>query len=128
LLTVYGVSQLCTLLDPPRGPLDSFSVGGGELQPPLCSDTTGRLLYVAKGSGRFLAGSIRVTDVTKQASSFGVEVPVARLDDFDEARLVFMGVPADSRFRCMLRLYSLKRGNVLVNLTVNDKLHQIVLK
>ena len=38
-----------------------------------------------------------------------------------------MGVPADSRFRCMLRLYSLTRGDVLANITVNGKLYQVFL-
>jgi hypothetical protein len=125
---VYGISRNGPLDDPPSGPFDPYRVTGAEGQPPLRQQTGGRILYVPKGSGNSLAASIRVTDVTKQATSFGVEVPVARLDDFDEARIVFLGVPADTRFRCMLRLYSLKRGNVLLNVTINGTLHQVELK
>lgn len=125
---VYGISRNGPLDDPPRGPFDPYRLAGAEGQPPLSSKTVGRVLYVPKGSGKSLVASIRVTDITKQASIFGVEVPVARLDDFDEARLVFLGVPADTRFRCMLRLYSLKRGNVLLNVIVNGTLHQVELK
>ena len=125
---VYGITRNGPLDDPPRGPFDPYRLAGAEGQPPLSSQTVGRVLYVPKGLGKSLVASIRVTDTTKQASSFGVEVPVARLEDFDEARLVFLGVPADTRFRCMLRLYSLKRGNVLLNVTVNGTLHQVELK
>ena len=126
-LSVYGISFNGPLDDPPRGPFEPYNVASEESQPPLSSQTTGRVLYVAKGSGKSLAASIRVTDVTKQASSFGVGVPAARLDDFD-TNLVFMGVPADSRFRCKLRLYSLRRGDVLVNVGMNGKLYQVYLK
>lgn len=128
-LPVYGISRNGPLDDPPRGPLDPFVATIVESQPPLRSQTPGRILYVAKGSGPLLAASIRVTDLTKQTASFGVEVPVARRDNFaDGVPLVFMGVPADSRFRCMLRLYSLKRGDVLANIAVNGKLYQLYLK
>jgi IPT/TIG domain len=127
-LPVYGISFNGPLDDPPRGPLQPYAVNEAETQVPLRSQTPGRLLYVPKGAGDSLAASIRVTDVTKQATSFGVEVPVVRRDDFDDARLVFMGIPSDPRFRCMLRLYSVARGNVLVNLTVNGILHQVELK
>lgn len=127
-IPVYGISINGPLDDPPRGPFDAYPVTTAESQPPLRSLTTGRVLYVPKGSGTSLAASIRVTDLTKQATSFGVEVPVARADAFvDGKRLVFMGVPADSRFRCMLRLYSLTRGDVLANVTVNGKLYQVFL-
>lgn len=125
---VYGISRNGPLDDPPSGPFDPYFVSGAESQPPLRQPSGGRVLYVPRGSGKSLAASTRVMDVTKQASSFGVEVPVVRLDDFDEARLVFLGVPADTRFRCMLRLYSLKRGDVLLNVIVNGTLHQVVLK
>jgi len=127
-IPVYGISMNGPLDDPPRGPLDAYPVTSAESQPPLRSPSTGRVLYVPKGLATSLAASIRVTDLTKQASSFGVEVPVARADAFvDGNRLVFMGVPADSRFRCMLRLYSLTRGDVLANITVNGKLYQVFL-
>jgi hypothetical protein len=140
-LQVYGIDRNGPLNDPPTGgPLVPFGVTDAESQPPLISPTTGRILYVPKGESDALAASIRVTDITKQATSFGVEVPVIRLEDFTSkntvqlaglgvgSHLVFMGIPADPRFRCMLRLYSLARENVLARVTINGKTSVVPLK
>ena len=111
-----------------QGPFDPYRVSGAEGAAAASpADWWAASSMCQRDRVSPLVASIRVTDVTKQASSFGVGVPAARLDDFD-TNLVFMGVPADSRFRCKLRLYSLRRGDVLLNVTVNGTLHQVDLK
>jgi hypothetical protein len=129
ILPVYGIDLSCTLIDPPRGPLDPLSITDSQTEILFgnCSPSTGRLLYVVKGEGKSLAANIRVTDVTKQATSNGVEIPAVHIEGFSEERLVFMGVPADSRFRSKLRLYTLSRA-AMVNVSINGQLHQIQLR
>ncbi len=112
MLPVYGVDLRCTLADPPpAGPLIPIYVKDEDQQlSEPCGPSVARLLYVPKGEGRALAANIRVLDLTREAESNGVEIPVVREGDFRTDRLVFMGVPADSRFRVKLRLYSLARA------------------
>jgi hypothetical protein len=126
---LYGVDTSCTLIDPPIDPLFPFSMQGGGMDIQLipgCSESVGHLFWVPKGKDT-MAGNLRVTDVTRQAESHGVEIPVVHRKDFSEERISLLGVPIDPRFRNTLRIYSLARGEVLVNLQVGDQGHQLVL-
>ncbi|HUP60824.1 MAG TPA: IPT/TIG domain-containing protein [Thermoanaerobaculia bacterium] len=92
-----------------------------------CSQATGRIFFVSKGHDKDLAGNIRVRDVTRQASSHGVEVPVVHRSEFTEETISLLGVPIDPRFRNTLRIYGLERGENFVNVTVGGTLHQLPL-
>lgn len=49
--------------------------------------------------------TLRVRDLSKNATSFGTEVPIARLTDFVQL-VTITDVPTDSRFRATLRIYN----------------------
>ena len=86
-----------------------------------------KIFWVPKGHDT-VAANLRVTDVTRQATSHGVEIPVVHRNDFTEDRLALLDVPIDPRFRNTLRIYSLQRGEVLVNLQIGEEGRQIWLQ
>jgi len=121
--TFYGVDTSCYLFTPTTGPYDANVISQGTELLTGCSRSIGRVFWVRR-SGSPLAANLRVRDTSRQASSHGVEVPVVRLSDFTNSendRIVLMGVPADPRFRKMLRVYSLEAGNVFANLSFNGQ-------
>jgi hypothetical protein len=79
----------------------------------------GALLQVPRWPGRSLSFNARVTDVSRQASTWGTELPMVRESAFSGAQYL-VNVPGDQRFRVMLRIYTLDgparvhvRGTVL---------------
>jgi hypothetical protein len=120
-LSLYGIDSSCYLFSPVIDPLTPYNLGpsGQEFGIlPACSTSIGRIFWVPKGTDT-LAANLRVTDVTRQASSHGVEIPVVHRDEFRE-RVSLLDVPIDARFRNTLRVYSLLRGVVLVNVVVGN--------
>jgi hypothetical protein len=106
-LLVYGATDLCLPVVSNR-PLSLFSISQNE-ETRLstdCSTWPARLIYAPKTTSRMLAASLRVSDITRQAESHGVEIPVVRLDQFTRDRVALIGVPSDPRFRKMLRIYA----------------------
>lgn len=124
---LYGVDTNCYLFTPTHDPLMPFNLqqsGAEQVLLPDCSTSIGRLFWVPKGTDT-LAANLRVTDVTRQASSHGVEIPVVHRNDFSEERISLLGVPIDARFRNTLRIYSLARGEVLINLSIGEEGRQV---
>jgi hypothetical protein len=66
----------------------------------------GHLLYAMRGTTGSVDFASRVRDNSRQALTAGTEVPIARERDF-RGQLRFLNVPVDSRYRVMLRLWSL---------------------
>jgi len=125
---VYGIDLGCTLLDPPIGPRNLFRVGSTEMAlPTTCAQTVGRIFYVAPGEGNKVAASLRVSDVTRQAESHGVEIPVVRRADFSHENIVLLNVPIDRRYRNTLRVYGLHPGYYNVRVTFNGETHDVPL-
>lgn len=117
---IFGVDTNCTLIDPPILPDNPYRIGATETQlPTTCSQTVGRLFFVPTEHADDFVGNLRVTDVSKQSESHGVEIPVVRLDDFTTKKIILMGVPVDARFRNTLRIYGLEGGAQFVNVTMN---------
>lgn len=116
----YGVDTSCYLFAPATGPYDANVITQSAELLTGCSRSVGRVFWVRR-SGSPLVANLRVRDTSRQASSAGVEVPVVQLSDFTNDRIVLMGVPADPRFRKMLRVYSLEPGGVFANLTYNGQ-------
>jgi len=129
-LPLFGFDTNCSLADPPILPDRPLPLGvdGTELHLfPDCSTSTGRVFYVPKGRGSSLAANLRVSDVTRQAASHGVEIPVVREQDFREGRISLLNVPIDPKFRNTLRIYALKPGSGFVNVTIGNEQHAIAL-
>ncbi|MBV8516643.1 MAG: IPT/TIG domain-containing protein [Acidobacteria bacterium] len=75
----------------------------------------GRFVYVAKDDFDLLGATLRVHDVTREAASFGTEIPIVREHEFSsEKRIAFPHVPIDPRFRNTLRIYSTAATTVTV--------------
>jgi len=79
----------------------------------------GALLRIPTWPGRSLSFNARVTDVSRQASTWGTELPMVRESAFANSQFL-LNVPGDLRFRVMLRIYTLDsaarvrvRGDVL---------------
>ena len=115
--TLYGLDTTCYLFTPVTGPYDPIGMGPDTVLLPGCSESTGRVFYLTKGSR--LAASLRVRDVSRQASSHGVEIPVVRLSEFTNDRITLLGVPADPRFRKTLRVYSMSGRDMWVTISIN---------
>lgn len=128
-VTLYGIDTSCYLFSPTVYPLFPFPLqpsGGEHILLPDCNESVSRLFWVPKGTDT-LAANLRVRDVTRETSSHGVEIPVVHRDDFSDSRISLLGVPIESRFRNTLRIYSLARGEQLINLQIGDEGHQVFL-
>ena len=64
-------------------------------------------LLVEKGRADDIRATVRIHDLSRDASSAGADVPFARERDFSATRIDLLGIPSDSRFRRTLRIYSL---------------------
>ena len=126
---LFGVDESCRTSSPIVLPEQPFRIGVGEvLLGTSCSNTVGRLFYVARPLADNLVANLRVTDFSRQADSHGVEIPVVREDDFTTGRLVLLGVPIDPRYRQTLRIYGLHGGAQNVNVTINGIVHNLNLE
>lgn len=67
----------------------------------------GRVLYAARGTIERTFFSSRARDLSRQAQSAGVDIPVVRERDFRVAPVELLNVPNDGRFRATLRLWTI---------------------
>ena len=89
-------------------PCDGCSSSLGPVTKLLTNDSSpwGHVLYAMRGTTDGIDFTSRVRDTSRQALTAGTEVPVVRERDF-RALLRFANIPADKRYRVMLRLWSL---------------------
>ena len=74
--------------------------GGRDYQP-------GAILRVERDHAKDLSFSLRVQDISRQAQTWGTEIPVVRETELDGRPLVLLGVPMADRFRTTLRIYDI---------------------
>ncbi len=65
----------------------------------------GELLGVPRVLGRKIAFNSRVHDTSRQAQTWGTELPIVRENEFGDS-LMLLNVPGDSRYRLLLRIYT----------------------
>ncbi|MDP9361715.1 MAG: hypothetical protein M3P29_09710 [Acidobacteriota bacterium] len=70
------------------------------------SNPWGHVLYAMRDTTGALDFASRIRDTSRQAQTAGTEVPVARERDF-RGQLRFVNIPVDSKYRAMLRMWSL---------------------
>lgn len=127
-LDLYGMDSVCYTFSPVLVPSNPFPIGASET--PLltgCSQSVGRIFYVPKGGGADLVANLRVSDITKQRESHGVEVPVVRFDEFT-TNIKLLGVPVDPKFRTTLRIYGLPEAGGVAKVSVNGVVHEVELR
>jgi hypothetical protein len=87
----------------------------------------GTLLYVRREYAERVSYSLRIQDVSRQALTWGTEIPVVRESDFVSTPLQLFDVPTDERFRQALRVYETGgRDDSLVRLDVYSSEDQII--
>jgi hypothetical protein len=69
--------------------------------------------WIAAPVGGFLRFEVRLRDLTRNASSAGVELPIVREDEFVFDEVHLLGVPRDPKFRITIRFYGLDSSPVL---------------
>jgi hypothetical protein len=88
---------------PPTGELWPFHIGA------ICSgynSPSGVLLYTPKAlAPRDVQINARVRDLSRNAQSAGIEIPVVRQTEFREYEFLLTHIPSNPRFRVNLRLY-----------------------
>lgn len=124
-ITLFGDDTSCFFTSPPTHSLQPLLLGPGDAEHTLqtgCSHSVGRVFWVSKNHFG-LAASLRVTDVSREASSLGVEVPVVTADRFS-ITVALLNVPVDPRYRHTLRIYSLQREPVSATVAFNGQNHR----
>lgn len=99
---------------------DAITVGG--LFPPGASQIPAKTTYGATGSNRNVPGgfisvpdgagqhlrfNLRVRDLSRQALTWGTQIPVVREAELATTTISLVDIPADERFRETLRIYQL---------------------
>ena len=76
----------------------------------------GVYLLVPRREAERLSFSLRVRDVSREAESFGTEIPVLRESDMFPAQtaMTLLDVPLDPRYRSKLRIYATPRASASV--------------
>lgn len=69
----------------------------------------GLLLFLRKTSAPAFRSQLRIKDVSRNAESAGVELPVVPFTEFTSETIHLLNVPMDSRFRLTLRVYAPRR-------------------
>lgn len=65
----------------------------------------GAFLYVGSPGVSKVSFTLRVQDVSRQAQTWGTEVPVVREKDVRTGKIQLLDVPVDTHFRSALRIY-----------------------
>ena len=78
----------------------------------------GAFLYVTRSLADNLRFNLRVRDLSRQALTWGTQIPVVREAQFSSKRLVLLAVPIDAHFRALLRIYDASFGFVTARVRV----------
>jgi hypothetical protein len=87
--------------------------------------------WIGVPTGGLLRFDVRLRDLTRNASSAGVGLPMVREDEFRSDEIDLLAIPRDPRFRVTVRLYGLDASPVLtvdqIDISGNVVRHDIVL-
>ena len=94
-----------------------FASGGVTLQPPAGS--AGTFFTVPKSLADNVCANVRVHDTTRDGDSWGAEVPVVPETQFRRS-VILLAVPADTRYRALLRVYGYGATDTTVTVSFRD--------
>lgn len=83
---------------PPKAPFTSFV---------LSDPGKGALLWLRPPAGPEVKFQLRIQDVSRQAQTWGTEIPVVRVSEAFVGELILLDVPIHERFRTALRIYDM---------------------
>jgi hypothetical protein len=75
------------------------------LAPPL--EQPGMLLYVERPYNEHFSYSLRAKDLSRQALTWGTEIPIIRENEVMTGRVELLNIPLDARFRQNIRFYDI---------------------
>jgi hypothetical protein len=113
-IEIKGLSPICILSACPT--VDSIVLDPGQDVTDIeLSGTPGRFIFVRAEDRKQLGINLRAYDVSREASNFGTEIPLASADDFSSDSIRLAGVPMTPAFRKTLRVYSAYETEVVVS-------------
>ncbi|HEY6137104.1 MAG TPA: IPT/TIG domain-containing protein [Thermoanaerobaculia bacterium] len=106
---------------------EALPINGSKVPPLATSIVTltpppgsaGTYIDVPKRLADNMTANVRVHDTTRDADSWGAEVPVVPETQFRRS-IVLLAVPADARYRALLRVYGYGTNDANVALTFRD--------
>lgn len=69
------------------------------------SEPSGRLLFLVRETAANAVMNLRIRDISREALTWGTELPLVREKDFRTGTITLVEVPTDARFRVALRIY-----------------------
>ena len=104
---------------------ETLVVGGSQIPPgttnsvTLPSPNAGAFFTIPKRLAANVTASLRVHDTSRDADSWGTDVPVVPETQFRPS-VVIAGIPIDARFRTLLRLYGYTADFLNATVTIRD--------
>lgn len=109
-------------------PNSTFTYLNGSFLLPTSLAGTGSFLHVARPHNASVTFNLRVQDVSRQALTWGTELPVVRESEAFVDTLELLNIPTDSRFRVAVRIYDFEpeRTEHHVRLRVYGATNQLI--
>ena len=92
-------------------PNTTFTYLNGSFLLPTSLAGTGSFLHVARPHNASVTFNLRVQDISRQALTWGTELPVVRESEAFVDPLQLLNIPTDSRFRVAVRVYDFEPEN-----------------
>lgn len=94
--------------------------------PRPANGVAGAVLYVGSGAASAdllndLSFELRIADLSRSATSAGTEVPVVRESAFRTSHVDLLDIPSDLRFRSVLRVFEMNRGQAQFSVRIYDQ-------
>lgn len=105
-LDVFGVSFPCFIECPAPETMATTINKDDAVTNVVQTGRPGTFLYVPKGRGDDFTGTLRVQDLSRQAETWGTEIPIVRDRDFTTGATNLLDVPLHEGFRETLRVYA----------------------
>jgi hypothetical protein len=106
--------------------VETLATGGTTIAPQSSARITlnpsigpGAFFFVPKRIANRITATLRVHDTSRDAESFGTDIPVISETQFRAAVLI-PNVPTDPRFRSLLRIYAPISGSTTVAIAIRD--------
>jgi hypothetical protein len=100
------------------GPLKHISLRLPIFEAPV-GQPPGQIILVSSNALADVQFNLRVRDLSRQAETWGTEIPVVREDEFRVKPVALLPVPLGSGFRAMVRVYGLERTGGAVRVRVS---------
>lgn len=109
-----------------NGSVETLNIGGDAIAPQTSASIAlapnagpGAFFFVPKRIADRVTATLRVHDTSRDASSFGTDIPVVPETQFRPSVLI-PNVPSDAGFRTLVRIYNVQPTYVNATITIRD--------